>query len=67
MCESTCVDPTDLQNAVIISQPHSPFVDRWIASYETFTKDVWAAHSVVKPWVSRAVPVLCGKLMVPRR
>lgn len=49
------------QNAVIISQPHAPFIDRWITSYASFTKDVWAGHSVVKPWVS------CLPLTVPRR
>ena len=40
-----------MQNAVIISAPHSPFIDRWLASYESFDEAVWAHHSVVVPWV----------------
>ncbi|CAD6581388.1 MAG: hypothetical protein TREMPRED_002999 [Tremellales sp. Tagirdzhanova-0007] len=47
----TQLEPEGLCNAVIISAPHSPFIDRWLASYESFDEAVWAHHSVVVPWV----------------
>ncbi len=45
-----------LQNAVIISAPDSPFIDRWLASYESFDEGIWAHHSVVVPWVCLSLP-----------
>jgi hypothetical protein len=39
------------QNAVIISQPHSSFIDRWLAAYETFDDSSWDHHSVEVSWV----------------
>lgn len=42
-----------LQNAVIIAQPHSSFIDRWLASYETFEDGQWDEHSVNMPWVGQ--------------
>ncbi|WWC90703.1 uncharacterized protein L201_005640 [Kwoniella dendrophila CBS 6074] len=44
------LDPEGLCNAIIISSPHSPFIERWLSSYETFDGGIWAHHSVVKPW-----------------
>lgn len=35
---------------MIISEPGSAFIDRWLASYETFDEGIWAHHSVVVPW-----------------
>ncbi|WWD02590.1 hypothetical protein V865_000630 [Kwoniella europaea PYCC6329] len=53
----SALDPEGLCNAIIISTPQSPFIDRWLASYETFDGGVWAHHSVVKPWeLARAHP-----------
>ncbi|KAL0249880.1 hypothetical protein I308_103183 [Cryptococcus tetragattii IND107] len=46
----SALDPEGLCNAIIISQPNSLFIDRWLASYETFDGGIWAQHSVVKPW-----------------
>ena len=37
---------------MIIAAPHSSFVDRWLASYETFDEHEWDDHSVNIPWVS---------------
>ncbi|WVQ74931.1 hypothetical protein IAR50_004539 [Cryptococcus sp. DSM 104548] len=51
------LDPEGLCNAVIISAPGSPFIERWLASYDTFDGGIWARHSVVKPWeLARAHP-----------
>ncbi|WRT68407.1 uncharacterized protein IL334_005383 [Kwoniella shivajii] len=51
------LDPEGLCNAVIISAPGSPFIDRWLHSYETFDGGTWAYHSVVKPWeIARRYP-----------
>nr|XP_019044696.1 hypothetical protein I302_06609 [Kwoniella bestiolae CBS 10118]OCF23626.1 hypothetical protein I302_06609 [Kwoniella bestiolae CBS 10118] len=53
----SALDPEGLCNAIIISSPQSPFIDRWLASYETFDGGIWARHSVVKPWeLARAHP-----------
>ncbi|WVF72813.1 hypothetical protein IAT40_007631 [Kwoniella sp. CBS 6097] len=53
----TALDPEGLCNAIIISEPGSTFIDRWLASYESFEGGVWAHHSVVKPWqIARAHP-----------
>ncbi|KIR38192.1 hypothetical protein I307_02481 [Cryptococcus deuterogattii 99/473] len=49
----SALDPEGLCNAIIISQPNSLFIDRWLASYETFDGGIWAQHSVVKPWASQ--------------
>jgi hypothetical protein len=38
---------------VIVSAPHSSFIDRWLATYETFDNGAWDRHSVNMPWVSR--------------
>ncbi|TXT08601.1 hypothetical protein VHUM_02729 [Vanrija humicola] len=43
-------DPEGLCNAVIISEPGAAFIDRWLASYETFSAEDWAGHSVRMPW-----------------
>lgn len=56
-------DPT--QNAAIISQPQSDFIDRWLASYETFDESQWNHHSVVKPWqIARRFPNLVQVLNI---
>ncbi|WWC63305.1 uncharacterized protein I303_105905 [Kwoniella dejecticola CBS 10117] len=53
----TALDPEGLCNAIIISQPHSSFIDRWLSSYESFDGGNWAGHSVVKPWeIARTYP-----------
>jgi hypothetical protein len=44
------LDVEGLCNGVIISEPNSPFLDRWIQSYVTFDGNEWAEHSVRKPW-----------------
>jgi len=41
-----------LCNAVIVSEPNSPFIDRWIQRYVNFDDNEWAEHSVRLPWVS---------------
>ncbi|KAL7421236.1 hypothetical protein Q5752_004121 [Cryptotrichosporon argae] len=46
----SALDPTGLCNAVIISAPNAPFIDRWLLSYESFEEGNWAGHSVEKPW-----------------
>ena len=41
------------QNAVIISEPDAIFIDRWLASYDSFDEgpwENWAEHSVRIPW-----------------
>lgn len=38
-----------LCNGIIISAPHSYFLQRWYDSYRTFDKSKWAGHSVKKP------------------
>lgn len=42
--------PSGLCNAVIVARPFAPFIMRWIESYRTFDKGLWATHSVAKPW-----------------
>lgn len=42
--------PSGLCNAVIVARPYAPFVMRWIESYRSFDKGLWATHSVAKPW-----------------
>ncbi|WVR07584.1 hypothetical protein IAU60_004626 [Kwoniella sp. DSM 27419] len=51
------LDPEGLCNAIIIAAPDSTFIDRWLASYDTFDGGVWAGHSVAKPWeIARRYP-----------
>ncbi|KAK8854781.1 hypothetical protein IAR55_003520 [Kwoniella newhampshirensis] len=51
------LDPEGLCNAIIISAPNSTFIDRWLASYDSFDGGVWAQHSVQKPWeIARSHP-----------
>ncbi|WWD19073.1 hypothetical protein CI109_103531 [Kwoniella shandongensis] len=51
------LDPEGLCNAIIISAPGSTFIDRWLASYDTFDGGVWAQHSVQKSWeIARSHP-----------
>lgn len=35
---------------MIVAEPNAPFIDRWLAAYDTFDDDDWAYHSVAKPW-----------------
>jgi len=42
--------PVGLCNAVILSQPYSPFISRWLDSYADFDRSLWATHSVARPW-----------------
>ncbi|GAA5947050.1 hypothetical protein JCM3775_006975 [Rhodotorula graminis] len=49
--------PSGLCNAVILAKPYSSFVARWIDTYQTFNKSLWAKHSVATPWdLARAYP-----------
>ncbi|TKA53349.1 hypothetical protein B0A53_04367 [Rhodotorula sp. CCFEE 5036] len=49
--------PSGLCNAVILAKPYSSFITRWIDSYRTFNKTLWAKHSVTTPWdLARAYP-----------
>ncbi|RXK41142.1 hypothetical protein M231_01545 [Tremella mesenterica] len=51
------LDPTGLCNAVIVSEPGSVFINRWLTSYDTFNQDSWARHSVEIPWeIARRYP-----------
>lgn len=36
-------------NAVILARPHSEFITRWIASYESFNSWIWNYHSIRMP------------------
>ena len=42
-----------LCNAVLLSKPNSPFIQRWIEQYKTFQSQgrdmYWDKHSVIKP------------------
>ncbi|KZT54890.1 glycosyltransferase family 32 protein [Calocera cornea HHB12733] len=46
----TALEPGGLCNAVIVARPEAPFLQRWLATYESFDGSVWAGHSVAKPW-----------------
>ncbi|KAL7413929.1 hypothetical protein BDY24DRAFT_386906 [Mrakia frigida] len=48
--QKTALQPEGLCNAVILARPDSRFLDRWLASYQTFDGGTWAGHSVQKPW-----------------
>ncbi|POY73462.1 hypothetical protein BMF94_3399 [Rhodotorula taiwanensis] len=49
--------PSGLCNAVILAKPYSSFISRWIDTYRTFDKTLWAKHSVTTPWdLARAYP-----------
>jgi len=50
-----------LCNAVILSEPHSPFLTRWLAEYRNFRSqgrdEFWDEHSVRIPlWLARQFP-----------
>eukprot|EP00276_Gloeochaete_wittrockiana_P019591 CAMPEP_0184333852 /NCGR_PEP_ID=MMETSP1089-20130417/2806_1 /TAXON_ID=38269 ORGANISM="Gloeochaete wittrockiana, Strain SAG46.84" /NCGR_SAMPLE_ID=MMETSP1089 /ASSEMBLY_ACC=CAM_ASM_000445 /LENGTH=297 /DNA_ID=CAMNT_0026657909 /DNA_START=32 /DNA_END=925 /DNA_ORIENTATION=+ len=38
-----------LCNAVMLSRPHSAFIERWMESYKKFDQNHWNHHSVVLP------------------
>ncbi|KZO94523.1 glycosyltransferase family 32 protein [Calocera viscosa TUFC12733] len=46
----TALEPGGLCNAVIVARKDAPFLNRWLATYESFDSSVWAGHSVAKPW-----------------
>jgi hypothetical protein len=66
--QGLCVSPSRIaltQNAAIISAPHSDFIERWLASYDTFDESQWNQHSVVQPWIlARRYPHLVQVLNV---
>jgi len=43
-------EPGGLCNAVIVAEPESPFLRRWLATYSSFDDNDWARHSVQLPW-----------------
>jgi len=45
-------EPGGLCNAIIVSRPDAPFLQRWFSTYRTFneTGTEWAEHSVAMPW-----------------
>ncbi|EJU03627.1 hypothetical protein DACRYDRAFT_21152, partial [Dacryopinax primogenitus] len=45
-------EPGGLCNAIIVSRPEAPFLQRWFSTYSTFneTGHEWAEHSVAMPW-----------------
>jgi hypothetical protein len=38
-----------LANAVILAQPQSPFLRRWLEEYRSFRGEIWNEHSVLLP------------------
>ncbi|EJU03629.1 hypothetical protein DACRYDRAFT_87837 [Dacryopinax primogenitus] len=46
-------EPGGLCNAIMVSRPEAPFLQRWFSTYRTFNESghEWAEHSVAMPWV----------------
>lgn len=46
---------SELTTDSLLSLLSLSLADRWIGTYRTFSKDVWAQHSVATPWVRHLV------------
>lgn len=41
----------EYQNAVVMAEPHAPFIERWLVGYQDFRKHIYEYNGVIKPLV----------------